>query len=157
MSDAVKDFDKAMLKVAEIYREEILSGLKYIGNECIRRIRELGRPNDWTDQTSNLRSSVGFAVYEYGKTWFESAFEPIKPTGWPGHFKGLDVVDELAKQYSETFALVIVAGMDYAEYVEKKRDVLASTELWAKAYIEQALGTFMKKAEIRAQAILDHL
>ena len=46
---------------------------------------------------------------------------------------GKDLAEELAKRYSNDYALVIVAGMNYAEYVEAmdNKDVLASTELWA--------------------------
>ena len=46
---------------------------------------------------------------------------------------GKDLAEELARRYSNDYALVIVAGMNYAEYVEAmdNKDVLASTELWA--------------------------
>ena len=46
---------------------------------------------------------------------------------------GKDLAEELARRYPNDYVLVIVAGMNYAEYVEAmdNKDVLASTELWS--------------------------
>lgn len=142
-----------MDKAVEIIREEMMNGLAYLGNECVKRIREQGREGDWKDRTSNLRSSIGYAVYDYGREVFKSAFEPVNGAT-EGSSKGKEYVDTLAKQYAQTYALVVVAGMDYAGIVEQKRDVLASTELWAKARIEKVLEKFKKKAEVRISALM---
>lgn len=144
-------------KAADIIMEEMMNGLAYVGEECVKRIREQGRPGDWKDQTGNLRSSIGYTVYEHGKKMFGSAFEPVTGsggTGTEGSEKGKKYVEELASKYADTYALVVVAGMDYAEYVETKRDVLASTELYAKGRIEQVLKVFKQRAEQRISALM---
>ena len=54
----------------------------------------------------------------------------------------------LATKSAETYALVVVAGMDYAEAVEARdnKDVLASTELWAKQEIQKYLNKALERA-----------
>lgn len=58
------------------------------------------------------------------------------------------MIEELASKYAETYALVVVAAMEYADFVEamKNKDVLASTELWAKREINQYLDKSLERA-----------
>ena len=53
--------------------------------------------------------------------------------GSEGTKTGKDFATEMAKQFSNEYVLVVVAGMNYAEYVEAKdnKDVLATPELFA--------------------------
>lgn len=152
-NDPAAAFGIVMDKAVEIIREEMEAGLAYLGEECVKRIREQGRPNDWEDQTGNLRSSIGYAVFEYGREVFKSAFKPVNGAV-DGSQKGSEYVDSLAQKYADVYALVVVAGMDYANYVETKRDVLAGTELWAKGRIEKVLEKFKQRAEKRISALL---
>ena len=65
------------------------------------------------------------------------------------------MVKELAKEYSNVFALVVIAAMNYAEYVEaiEGKDVLASTELWAKAEVEKRLQRAKESAIKKINAL----
>ena len=65
-----------------------------------------------------------------------------------GQSEGRRMVEELSSKYSQTYALVVVAGMSYAELVEaiESKDVLASTEIWAK----QKVDSYLEKAKDRA-------
>ena len=58
------------------------------------------------------------------------------------------MVQELASEYSKVFALVVVAAMNYADFVEAKenKDVLASTELWARSVVDGKLKLALDKA-----------
>ena len=58
------------------------------------------------------------------------------------------MISQLASEYSNTYALVVVAGMNYADYVEalENKDVLASTELWAKRIVDARLKMAKKEA-----------
>ena len=62
--------------VQKIWYEEMSEGLAYLGEQCEKRIRQ-DHPNNWTDQTGNLRSSIGYAVYEYGKNLFKGTFQTV--------------------------------------------------------------------------------
>lgn len=136
-----------MTRAAEILAEEIIRAFSYLGEQCVRRIRDRSAQESWFDQTGNLRSSIGYAVYERGKVVIESAFETVK-SGSQGSNEGRKAIEVLASKYAQTYALVVVAGMSYAEYVEAKesKDVLASTELWARSKIDE----YLNKAKDRA-------
>lgn len=61
------------------------------------------------------------------------------------------MIADLAKEYSQVYALVVVAAMNYADFVEAKenKDVLASTELWARSVVDGKLKLAVDKAVSR--------
>lgn len=65
------------------------------------------------------------------------------------------MVADLAKEYSQVYALVVVAAMNYADFVEaiKNKDVLASTELWARSVVDGKLKLAVDKAVSRINQI----
>lgn len=131
-----------------ILRQEIVMALSYLGEQCVIKVRDRSGEDSWFDQTGNLRSSVGYAVYERGKKEIESVFKVVSQ-GNEGSSEGRKMIDELASQYSNTYALVVVAAMNYAEYVEAmdNKDVLASAELFAASKINEYLTKALKRAE----------
>lgn len=147
---SINQVNELLRSIPSIMKEEVIRALSYLGEQCVRRVRDRSGKESWFDQTGNLRSSIGYAVYEQGKTVIESAFNQVAQ-GSQGGSEGRRLVAELASKYAETYAMVVVAGMEYADYVEamKGKDVLASTELWAKGevdrYINQALGRAEKR------------
>lgn len=146
----------AFNQAAEILKEESMQELARLGEECIKRIRE-DHPGDWTDRTGNLRSSTGYAVMEYGREYFKSAFEAVGG-GTEGSATGQQYVEEIAQKYADTYALVVVAGMSYAEHVESKGyDVISGAELWAKSVLEQRMKRAMSRAEKRINRIFNSL
>lgn len=58
------------------------------------------------------------------------------------------MIADLAKEYSRVYALVVVAAMNYADFVEaiESKDVLASTELWARSVVDGKLKLAVEKA-----------
>lgn len=137
-----------MMRVYETLQEQIIIQLQYLGQECVSRIRGRGQSESWIDRTGNLRSSIGSAVYENGKKKLSTAFESVFG-GQEGSEAGKRMIDALAKEYSQTYAMVVVAGMDYASYVENMngKDVLASTRLWAESVIGERIEDALYNAE----------
>lgn len=137
-------------------QENVLKALSKLGDESIVRIRNRSAKESWIDHTGNLRSSIGFAVYEQGSKYMESAFSQVLG-GTDGSSKGKKMINDLAKEYSRVYALVVVAGMEYAGEVEAldSKDVLASTKIWATAQVEQRVKTAINAAinEINKWAI----
>lgn len=111
------------------------------------RIRNRSAKESWIDHTGNLRSSIGFAVYEQGSKYMESAFSQVL-SGTDGSVKGKKMINDLAKEYSRVYALVVVAGMEYAGEVEalESKDVLASTKIWATSIVDQRVKTAIDSA-----------
>lgn len=65
------------------------------------------------------------------------------------------MIADLAKEYSQVYALVVVAAMNYTDFVEAKenKDVLASTELWARSVVDGKLKLAVDKAVSRINQI----
>lgn len=83
------------------------------------------------DQRGNLTSSMGYVIIAEGKIKSEVGFDKNLEAD-----KGMDIGSRLAKKLAREvrtgFALIVVAGMDYAAYVEAKgKNVLSSAELLA--------------------------
>ena len=151
---SAKAIDDLFAKAAEILFEKIKYNLNYLGMRCVRRARDRTGTESWFDQTGNLRSSIGYAIYSHGQKEIESTFDSVLG-GSEGSQKGRKMVEELSRLYSDTYALVVVAAMEYAEYVEalESKDVLASTELYAKAEVAKYLQKAIKDAEKEIQQI----
>lgn len=130
-----------------IIKQEILTAFAKLGEECDARIRDRSAEESWIDHTGNLRSSIGYAIFDYGRKQFESAFDSIG-AGSNGSQEGRQMVADLAKEYSQVYALVVVAAMNYADFVEAKenKDVLASTELWARSVVDGKLKLAVERA-----------
>lgn len=146
--------DELFAKAAKILFQRIQYNLSYLGESCVTRVRDRTGSESWYDQTGNLRSSIGFAIYSYGQKQIESAFDSVLG-GQEGSSKGKKMVTDLASLYSDTYALVVIAAMDYAEFVEaiESKDVLASTEIWAKQQVNRYLQKAIKEAENEIQKL----
>ncbi len=133
-------FDAFFKKAIEIYKEEIFMAFAKLGEECVVKVKDRGPEESWIDHTANLRSSIGYAIYDYGLTQIESAFEVVK-TGSLGSQTGKQLIQQLAQEYSNVFALVVVAAMNYADKVEaiENKDVLESTKIWAQGVVNERL------------------
>lgn len=141
------DVDEFLRNAAELIKEYILRALTKLGEECVVRIRNRGPKQSWIDHTGNLRSSIGYSVYDYGVSYMQSAFETVM-NGIQGQSEGKRMVQELAREYSNTYALVVVAAMDYADLVEARdnKDVLESTRLWAMGEVDKRLERAKEEA-----------
>ena len=133
-----KAIDELFAKAAKIIFDRVQYNLNYLGMLCIKRIRDRSGDESWYDQTGNLRSSIGYAIYSYGRKKIESTFDSVLGSS-EGSEKGRKMVEDLASEYSDTYALVVVAAMEYADYVEAidSKDVLASTEIYAKSEVNR--------------------
>lgn len=154
MVTSTKALDEMFAKAAKIIFDRVQYNLNYLGLLCVKRIRDRSGEESWFDQSGNLRSSIGYAIYSYGQKQIESAFDSVLG-GTEGSQQGKKMVADLASKYSDTYALVVVAAMEYAEYVEaiETKDVLASTEIYAKREVERYLQKAIKEAEQLIQQI----
>ncbi|MDR0619178.1 MAG: hypothetical protein LBG17_04700 [Bacteroidales bacterium] len=116
------------------FREVIIMRLQHIGEEAVNAARTQGK---YKDQTANLRSSTGYVIVENGQIISQSNFPAITSTatggtGTKGSTNGREFALSIARMYPQGIALIVVAGMSYAVYVQGKGlDVLSSAELEA--------------------------
>lgn len=145
--------DEFFVGVIEIINKEIRDTLAFLCEQSVKRIRDRSSEESWIDDTGNLRSSIGYAIYEYGRTKIESAF-PVVREGTEGAQLGREYVQDLAGLFATAYAAVVVAAMEYAEYVEAKKtkDVLASTHQWAKEKFESYMQRAVETAQMKIDA-----
>lgn len=155
MSTPMSEVTAIMQQIPIIMKEELQNSLSFLGEQCVARIRDRSFEESWIDHTGNLRSSIGYSIYDHGKKVIQSAF-PVVRQGSEGQSEGNKYVNELAEQYSKVYALVVVAAMNYAEFVEaiNGKDVLASTEVWAKSKMDTYIGNAISAAEKRIQKLI---
>jgi hypothetical protein len=102
--------------------------LKKLGERCVTHAKNL-TPDDgsFEDQTLNLRSSIGYGVFNNGEAVFISYKQtppknPKKGTVYDGARKGEELARKVGEQTTGV-CLVITAGMEYAAAVEAGRDI----------------------------------
>lgn len=140
MATKLDEIHKILMKEAERVERLTIRALSYLGEQCVIRVRDRGGDKSWYDQSGNLRSSVGYVIAHNGNIIEYSEFNQVK-SGSEGMMAGKKIAEEIVKRYSNNYVLVIVAGMNYAEFVEAmdNKDVLASTELWAMDQVPKML------------------
>lgn len=135
MNHANDDIENA---VAEAYAE--------VGESVVKGIRD-GSLSNWEDQTGALRSSVGYVVIRKGRIVKQSSFEVIR-NGADGATKGRNLAEKLANDFADRdFALIVVAGEEYAVYVEavEGKAVLAQGQLYIEKNIPQLLRSRVRQ------------
>jgi len=151
----------------EVEKKEI-ARLQKLGEKCVNHARNVApKPDGFEDQTGNLRSSIGYMVFNNGVA-VHAGFEQVKG-GAEGSKKG----EELARKVGEKkngICLVVTAGMDYAVYVEggytykrkkkdgtevevhmKSRDVITSAEKMAERELPEELAKLVANIKRAAE------
>lgn len=136
MTTPMSQIEKYMQQQLKRQERAVLNTLAYVGNECVNIARKKG---SYTDQTGNLRSSIGYVIAVDGRVRHASDFAVVKD-GETGGKTGKDYAKELVAKHPKGAVLIVVAGMHYAKYVAATgRDVLASAELEAQQLIPKLL------------------
>lgn len=119
--------------------------LQYVGEQVLGYARDPGRRR-YQDQTGNLTSSIGYVVLMDGKVMHESDFvqlqpkQGVKPGKVSGSSQGRKFLKRVAQENGEGLALIMVAGMPYAAYVEAMGlDVLDSAEIKAEELVRKMI------------------
>ena len=116
-------------------RVEMLTvrALSYLGELCVIEARNRPQEISWYDRSGNLRSSIGYAIIHNGKILEYSDFTQVRQ-GNEGVRKGKALI-------------VVVAGMNYAEFVEamENKNVLASAELFARKELPGMMSKLKKQ------------
>lgn len=136
MTTKLSEVHDMLMRETERVERLTIRSLSKLGEQCVTKIRDRAGDKSWYDRTGNLRSSVGYVIAHNKNIIQYSTFNQVKQ-GSEGVKTGKDLAKELAKRYSNNYVLIVVAGMNYAEFVEAmdNKDVLASTELWAREQV----------------------
>lgn len=127
--------------------EDAIYLLKYLGEELTKYAKD---KHNYTDRTGNLTNSIGYAVVRNGDIlYFGGAVQQGE-----GADNALKVAMKMAETCANSLSLVIVAGMNYAAYVEARGyNVILPSELKAKTDFPKAMQMLMDKAKRKADEL----
>lgn len=130
------EIDNVVSMMIERLHRALIRQMCYIGERCLKEARST---DTYKDQTGNLRSSIGYVVVEDGMIVQMSSFQQVK-YGRTGTQEGRDFVLKLVDEFPKGIVLIVVAGMNYAAYVEAKgKDVIEGSELLAEKLVPEML------------------
>lgn len=125
-------FSNFLNETKQVVFNRALKAFVYVGEACLREARLNG---NYTDQTGNLRNSIGYAVLFNGEVIQESIYANTE-----GGHKGKKHLDALKKKYQTGIVLIVSTGMNYAAYVEARNyNVITSAELLANKLVPQIM------------------
>lgn len=116
--------------------------MQYLGEELVKYAKD---KHNYTDRTGNLTNSISYVVVRNK----EIVFGPDNST--VADDAALQAALKMIETLPDCIALLIVAGMNYAAYVEAKGyNVILPAELKAKTDFPQAMRKLMDKARAKA-------
>lgn len=137
-ADVQRRFDAFL---SEIERQQI-KRLQMLGEMCVNEARTKG---NYQDQTGNLRSSIGYAVFVDGMA-LHTMFNQIGDGS-----EGVKAGEALAQKVGSAhkgICLVVTAGMNYSLYVEAKGlNVITSAEHLAERELPKMLDKLVSNIQ----------
>lgn len=125
VNNGVSGFQKAIMAKLD---EALKNKLKYLGEKLVKYAKD---NHNYTDQTGNLTNSIGYAVVHNNDIVYSSVDE----SSGVADNSALQAAKAMAQDIygNNCYSLIIVAGMNYAAYVEAKGyNVILPAELKAK-------------------------
>lgn len=140
MDEVQKYINKSLERVEKV----VVRNLQRLGEEAVIHVRNRSGAESWFDQTGNLRSSIGYVIARDGNVIRTGGFSQFFE-GTEGPSEGRKFAKEMAVKYPGKYVLIVVAGMEYASYVEEmeNKDVLASSSL----FVERELPKMLKRID----------
>lgn len=145
-ADFQKEIDAFLQRVEKVTINELMQvGLEFVQDARLKTKAQGG----FDDQTGNLRSSIGFILMHDGNIVHRD-FE-LSDGGTEkaeGLSTGIKAAEEIAGAYPKGWAIITVAGMEYASWVEAKGyDVITGSTLGAQAKLDKAFQNVLKAFE----------
>lgn len=120
--------------------------LSRLGDGCLKESREKSQIDTFIDHSGDLRSSIGCAIAHNGNIVKILGFDVVL-NGHNGAAKGKALAIEIAKQHSDEYVLAVVAGEDYAVFVEalENKAVITDAELFVVQELPSLLNQLSSK------------
>lgn len=144
-----QEVDRMFAEAQVEYDYKAISWLKVLGERVVKYARQNG---NYTDQTANLRNSIGYIIIQSNRVVYDSFVGSTTPRnvtrGEPNAERAHQLGLNYAKKVGATLGgyktyLVWVAGMEYARYVEAKGyDVIQGSGDWVEANAQKLITEF---------------
>jgi hypothetical protein len=171
------EINKSLREVVDRVQQVTLNQLKQVGLQVVRDARSkiptkeyhltasearvaaklvggsinLSSADGFNDDTGNLRSSIGFIILYDGQIVHrEFKLSTIGTDKTTGLDHGVEYAEKLGTEHTSGWVLIIVAGMEYASWVEALGyDVITGSTLGAQNSFEKALVAALNEIVIR--------
>ena len=131
MTTNTSDIDAYLEEQIERQIQAVILQFEYIGSTCVS---EAKFNKTYTPRSNALLNSTGYVVVRDGKIVSGGGLSDN------GAAAGQRMISELIAEHPKGICLIVVAGMEYAAYVEAKNyNVLTSAELLAEKLVPQML------------------
>lgn len=142
-----RDIQARLKRATENITSAVLDRMELVGWEFVKMAREkTAAQGGFNDVTGNLRSSIGFAIVDHGVVKTEN----YEGKGRLGKQEAKNFIRELKGDFEEGYALIVVAGMDYAAAVESRgKDVITGSSLEAEATLKTAIANIQRKLKTK--------
>lgn len=120
-----KQLSRYLIDYGNRVEKALIFNLEYLIAVLVNHAKETG---DYEDQTANLRTSIGGVVLKNG---VPVTFRGFQGGGKLGGGRGTEFINSLIANAGSGYVIIIVAGMEYATYVENMPgfNVLKKSEL----------------------------
>lgn len=119
--------------------------LSYLGEQLAKYAKD---NHTYTDRTGNLTNSIGYAILK------KKEIVQFSGEGSVTEAEALKAVKQMAASVEHSFSLVVVAGMNYAAYVEAKGyNVILPAELMALSEFPKVMLKLKSKAQAKAKEL----
>ncbi|MBR3830983.1 MAG: hypothetical protein IKJ52_07000 [Muribaculaceae bacterium] len=144
--------DKARLFETR-FEKALVYVLNKLGMELVNTARE---SRTYTDRTSNLTNSIGYVVLKKGAIVSHGGEQKGKgENDKEGELEAISLYKKLSQINKYDYSLAIVAGMNYAAYVEAKGyNVLLPAELKANLEFRTRMAELIKKTDNELKRML---
>ena len=140
---SLKSITQKLEKEIANINNAVLNELKYVALEFVKTARsKTDMQGSFEDQTGNLRSSIGYLIFKNGQPVDEN-FD-VTAQGQEGKRLGYEY--GVNRSQSELgYVLIVVAGMNYAVYVESKGfDVITGSSFKAESDLKAAFDKLQR-------------
>ncbi len=138
MRDSVNAFQKKVEAATIVALQQLGEGLTAYAKD----------QHNYTDRTGNLTNSIGYVVVHKGAILSTGGF------GGEGVGPSLAIAMKMVNTVGNSFSLIIIAGMNYAAYVEAKGyNVILPAELKARTDFPATMNKLVSAARLKAQQL----
>jgi len=129
------DIDRRIDRFKVSIEQRIIWTLAMVGEKFVNDARST---RTYQDQTGNLRSSIGYIIARDGVIIQENIEGKSE-----GRAQAKETANEVLRENSKGFVLIVVAGMEYAAAVESKGyDVITGSVPAAKALLKSKIKEY---------------
>ena len=129
------DIDRRIDRFKVNIEQRIIWTLAMVGEKFVNDARTI---RTYKDQTGNLRSSIGYIIARDGNIIQENIEGKSE-----GRAQAKETTNEVLRENSKGFVLIVVAGMEYAAAVESKGyDVITGSVPATKALLKSKIKEY---------------